>query len=219
MRSMTRNFAIGIWVVAVALVGCTPKQDGGNAAEGGGSGGNSQTGGSATPEQSFAAFKAAASKNDVNEFMNCLTPAAQNEFAFGTVMMSAFLPMKYMNDEAKATALGNEITAVMEKHGLSEDTMEAMDPSVEPDFEKMLAPVKDKAAFVGEMFTIMIREDPDTPLKAISTATLKDVKIDGDKASGTITVDGEDQPLEFAKIDGKWLIKLPGPGGPAPTGE
>src|SRR5690606_2297468 len=124
--------------------------------------------------------------------------------------------MKYMNDQAKAEALGKEIDGVMSKHGLSEDAMPTADPSAGPDIEKILAPVKDRSAFVADLFAIMAREDSDTPLKSISNATLSmpDTPITGDTASGKITIEGRDEKIEFQKVDGSWLIKMPEPSGP-----
>ena len=39
---------------------------------------------------------------------------------------------------------------------------------------------------------------------------VKDVKIDGDEATGIIKIEGEDsQPMEYRRIDGRWFVHLP----------
>lgn len=215
MKTHFNSVCLGLLVVSLTLSGC----GGGDEVAGGDDKSKGASGGAAaydSPEQVFDAFKAAAANNDLKQFMGCMSAKSQNEFAFGMVMMSAFLPMQHMDDEAKAEALGKEIESVMAKHGLSEEKMDQMEPNTEPDYDKVFAPVKDKAAFVGDLFAIIEREDPDTPLKMLATASLKDVKVDGEKASGKMVVDGDEEDIEFVKVDGSWLIEMPGPGGPGP---
>ena len=219
MKTYAKFACIGLLTVSLTLSGCDKDEKGsGNGGSSGVASGSGSASAYASPDDVFGAFKTAASKNELKKFMGCMTQKSQNEFTMATIMMSAFLPMKHMDDEAKAKALGEEIESVMAKHGLSEDKMEKMDPSVEPDYEKIFAPVKDKSAFVADLFALITREDPETPLKMLSSATLKDVQVDGEKAIGKLVVDGGDEEIEFVKVDGSWLIKMPNPGGPAQGG-
>ncbi len=222
MNSISRQAWLILVAATLVLGGCQPGNESSSSKESpskgsssaGQSGGGAKAAKHATPEAVFTAFGEAASKNDVKAFMSCLTKKSQGDFAFMTMMMSTFAPMKYMNDQAKAEALGKEIEGVMAKHGLTEEAMPMDDPSAEPDVEKILGPVKDRGAFVADLFAIMSREDPETPLKSISGATLKDVAMTGDAASGKIVIDGREEKIEFSKVDGGWLIVMPKPEGP-----
>lgn len=92
------------------------------------------------------------------------------------------------------------------------------------------AAIGDKTAFYAEMVKAMDEEfkaslpenavlrmmalDPRNDLlRALAQADLSDVKIDGDKAQGKMTVvlGGErvDAPAMFKRIDGRWLVHLP----------
>lgn len=92
------------------------------------------------------------------------------------------------------------------------------------------AAIGDKSAFYTEMVKALDEEfkaslpenavlrmmalDPRNDLlRALAQADLSDVKIDGDKAQGKMTVvlGGErvDAPAMFKRIDGRWLVHLP----------
>jgi len=214
MKTCATIATVGIFTISLMLCGCDkgPSTTGAGTA----SGNPAVSASFETPEAAFAAFQSAAKAEDPGKLMECMSPKSQNEFAFAMVMMSGFLPMKYMDDEAKAEALGKEVQAILDKHGLSEDKMKEMDPGAEPDLNKFFAPVKDRGALVADVYAIIAREGPDTPLKMIAGMTMTDVKVEGDKATGKVVVDEKENDIEFVKVGGSWLVEMPGPGGPGP---
>ena len=79
--------------------------------------------------------------------------------------------------------------------------------------KELAVPIKDKPAFIGDMSAALEEMNPgESTTLSFQSATLKDVKIDGEKATGTITrtVKGRtgDQPIHFTKIDGGWLVDI-----------
>lgn len=172
-----------------------------------------------SPQATFDTAKAAAGKEDWKGFCQCLTPESRDvmagEMAMMGVMMQGFAGLGGEAGKKSAEKIGE----VLKKHGLDEKSMEAV--KVEPEeskdpkkaMDKMLTPVKDRDAFIGDMFTALKSMDEgkgkeQKPLP--EDAQLKDVKIDGDTATGTITAkkDGEDKslPVKFKKIEGKWKL-------------
>lgn len=171
----------------------------------------------AAPEEVFAAFKAAAAENDMKGVLACMTQDSQNQMVMASMMMAAFLPLNFSDDQEKVKKLGEEIKTIMEKHGLTED-MDA--GGEEPDIEKYLTPVKDRAQLAADLFALMQREDPDSnPFANMANAELKDVKMDGETATGKFSLDGRDEDIEFVMVNGNWLIKMPEPSGPEDGGD
>ena len=79
---------------------------------------------------------------------------------------------------------------------------------------ELAAPIKDKPAFIGEMFgAIDEMSDGDSADMSFENATLKDLKVDGGTATATIVKkvgDGEkSDPIAFEKVDGGWLVDIP----------
>src|SRR5206468_3944962 len=82
----------------------------------------------------------------------------------------------------------------MNKHGLTEEYLKTVEkdnpgkkgtPQEERDMlRKLVAPVKDKSAFIADIMTAL-KKSGDKDSFSIGT-DLKDVKIDGDKATGTV---------------------------------
>jgi hypothetical protein len=83
--------------------------------------------------------------------------------------------------------------------------------------KKLTADVKDKAACLAELMA-WFEKNGDANTKnsmgseQISNSTLSDVKIEGDRATGKVTMkkDGKDQTqdVQFQKIDGKWYADM-----------
>ena len=90
--------------------------------------------------------------------------------------------------------------------------------------KKLAAPIKDKPAFIADMLDALEEMgSEESKGMSLGDATLKDVKIDGDTAKGTIVKKGDkEEPIHFQKIDGGWLVELPmentGPPTPMDTG-
>jgi hypothetical protein len=174
------------------------------------------SGGGATPEETFKSAQAAAEKNDYKAFMSTMTPESQETYAgmiaFGGAMVQAFAGLGGPEGAEDA----KKVKEVLDKHGLTEETLKKADPTAADPIagmKSLVEPVKDKPAFVADMMAAL-KSSKDfkdkSPLQ--KGTTLKDVKIDGDSAKGTIEteVEGkkESSPIGFKKIDGKWLIDL-----------
>lgn len=189
-------------------------------------------GGAATPEETFKLAQAAAEKGNWKGVVVHMTPESQEMFAgglaFAGVMMQAFAELGGPEGAKEA----QKIKAVLAKHGLTEAAMKKLegDDSVknpEEAIKKIVAPIKDRGAFIGDMMTAFKDtkgfKENDSPIS--KDAKLKDVKIDGNNAKGTVEFEknGEktEDPIAFKKVNGKWLLDLteamkkelgPGPG-------
>src|SRR5262249_52567761 len=107
-------------------------------------------------------------------------------------------------------------------HGLTEEVLKKQpkldlkDPeAAKKGMKQMLEPIKDKNAFVADMMTAMKKLGGDKkdsgPMG--KDAELKDVKIEGDTATGTVVTkhDGKEksEAIKFRKVGGGWKIELP----------
>jgi hypothetical protein len=178
-----------------------------------------------TPQATFDTAKAAAAKEDWKAFAQCLTPDTRDEMAGG---MAIFGPLMGLSDPET----GKQIEGVLKKHGIDEKAMDGpplgdAKGSPEEAMKKLASSIKDRDAFIGEMMTIMKKSGKMKDKGPMDkTATLKDVKIEGDKATGTLVtkVDGKDvpdpNPVKFRKIEGAWKmdVDMNGGGGGPPGG-
>ena len=88
-------------------------------------------------------------------------------------------------------------------HGLTEDAMEKMEGA-----DELVESVKDKAAFVGDMFEVFSGMENGATEDFQFKGALKDIKIDGDSASAVLEDGGTSEPVQFKKVKGSWLIHL-----------
>jgi hypothetical protein len=179
-----------------------------------------------SPQDVFDAFKAAARKKDMKAFVACLTPDC-GDVIVGQIAMAGML-MKSFQDldvSGKTREKVRPLLEAMEKHGLTDEALKktgSIDPKADPkDQAKALkaigALVKDKAAFMTAAMAAMKKLNAkEGSLEDLAYAELKDVKIDGSKATGKIkTKKGDmewEEPVGFEKIKGSWLIVMPTPG-------
>jgi len=178
-------------------------------------------GGYASPQAAFDAMKAAAEKKDWRGVFKCMTPDSQDGTA-GVMVVEATM-MKTTTrggeeaDEAKTAR--HKIDEVLKKHGVDEEALEELErgdmmpfSEVQALCKKLGAPIKDKPAFVAEMLAAKEEMNPDESTRSFEDATLIDVKIDGDEATGTYisTVEGKrtGKPISFKRIGGVWLIHM-----------
>lgn len=130
-----------------------------------------------------------------------------------------------------ATASADEDASSEEDESEDEDLpIGGMFADIDAKQRQYAAAIGDKTAFYTEMVEALDEEfkaslpenavlrmmalDPRNDLlRALAQADLSDVKIDGDKAQGKMTVvlGGErvDSPAMFKRIDGRWLVHLP----------
>ncbi|HEX5758280.1 MAG TPA: hypothetical protein VF121_03720 [Thermoanaerobaculia bacterium] len=155
-----------------------------------------------------------------------MTAFSQMGSQMASGMAEAFQDEESMTDEQKAKAAadkkkmeeeGAKITkkleAVLTKHGITELMENTPDPAPGDDpaknAEKLFADV-DQVALISDIMGLMKEsfkdsEKPaDSPMGKIPKGELKDLKVTGDTATGTI--DGE--PVHFVKVDGRWFLKM-----------
>jgi hypothetical protein len=113
------------------------------------------------------------------------------------LMIKGFAKLAPEDKQKEILAKLKPLEEAMARHGLTEEALAKM-KDVKPAgkgpeatkqaFKQLLAPVKDRPAFVADMIAAMKKMDPkqakEGPLPA--DAELKDVKIDGDTAKGMI---------------------------------
>jgi hypothetical protein len=181
----------------------------------GGCGGGAAT--HSTPQAVFDAAKTAAEKEDWKSFSQCLTPESRDATAAAVMLAGVMIQGFSSLGDEKDKAAGKEIESVLKKHGVDPKTMEeppaaaaSKDPKEE--MKKVIAPIKDRDAFIGDMISAMnkVSKSKGKGGPMPKDATLKDVKIDGDTATGTITAKDSDksEEVKFKKIGGSWKMDL-----------
>jgi hypothetical protein len=178
-----------------------------------------------TPEASFAAMKEAAKKKDFAAIYDCLSAETQDMMAGGLVMMGSMMKMMsgmaaMGGPEAAAEAeksLG-ALTAVLEKHGVTEEALEKVQPDPQAMGDpsaigKLASVVKDKRAFVADVMNVMQQSDQggqfNDKFEENVSGELKEVKIDGNNATATLVTASGEEPIEFRKEDSGWKVHLP----------
>jgi hypothetical protein len=174
-----------------------------------------------SPEATLATAKAAAAENDYRTFAACFTPGGQETMAAGFVMIGGMMQFMMAQDDEnpeKGKASAAKIKKVLEDHGVAEGSrpkitldMSADKESQNKELRKLSQPVKDKPAFIAEFIGVMqeVGDKPDARIFE-SSATLKDLNIEGDTASGTLVqtraAEESSTPIVFKKIGQDWKI-------------
>jgi hypothetical protein len=201
--------------------------------------------GADSPQALVERLRKAANTEDFGELAACLAPDARLEMAKGiwvgtTMMIAMSSAMGDMaagmgeamdeSEEGKANAAKAKAEAeakfgvwikrydeTAKKHGLP--TLESFE-KVEGDPSSLLAKT-DQVAVIADFGNLLTsfgeeQQGEKPPSKQIE-GQLEGLKVDGDKAEGTLAGD----PIKFVKIDGRWYIaELPqGSGGPPPEEE
>ncbi len=187
----------------------------------------SSSGGGATPQAVFENFKAAAKTKDYKAAFAQTTPDSQ-ELVAGAMAMG--ISMFGMMDPNK----GTEANQILEKHGIKKLDMTGPPPNMNDPksfMKQMVGSVKDKPACIAEMIAWMEKNSPNKDAAAapgtdeFANATLEEVKIDGNTATGTIknqkATGPQKQDARFQKIGDLWFIDFAammpaGPGMGAP---
>lgn len=205
---MKRLITIVLLIALVPLAGC------GSSSATGGYGG-------ATPEATFGNMKTAFKNKDYRTMMGQTTPETQEMMIAGFSMLA---PMMAMFDQDKGADKVKDFQKILDKHGVKTPDPAKMAPGQEKAAMKEAAGgVKDKPACLGEIMAWMEAsakgsENSSMTMKEMGNATLVDVKIDGDTATGTIKGLPNDQTetQKFKKIDGAWFMDMSDkmPGGP-----
>ncbi len=231
MKRRNDHYAGGL-LIAIALLGLL--------VTGCGTGGGAKVQGD-SPQDVFDTMKQSMQDQDFETFAHCLTPNSQKKMAATLVvaggMIIAFSQMgQQMGDEGEAepdNSAMEKFQNILKDHGIDEKTMQQPPPNAEnmSQNEVIMAmgeKIEDRPGFIAEVMQLMteISEKEDGSVSnnmALSAdATLGDLEVDDDTASGTLTypMNGEEktEPIEFKKIDGQWRIELPDQqaSGPAP---
>jgi hypothetical protein len=174
--------------------------------------------GSKTPEQVFADFKDAADKKDYKRMVSHLTNESQDMMAGGLVFVGSFAAgMGEMpGGSAEAKESSKKIADVLKKHGVGEDALktkpkvEKQDP--EAAMKELAALVKDKPGFIADMLAALPQKGGEG--FDVTFKDLKNLKVEGDTATGTVTQvsNGKDKesPIKFVKKGGVWKIDMVG---------
>jgi len=193
--------------------------------------GNSSAGGKKvykSPQEVFDAVIKAAEKDDIKTLLGCVTANSRDQLAGGLVLIAGFMKAfaKFAKEEDKARL--EKLDKVLEKHGLTEETfkkLEKDDKKVDlNDSEQakqailsLAKLVKDRDGFILEAIALMDKKDKKGPFEDLVGANpmLKEVKIDGDAAKGTLAgkKDGTEvsHTLEFRREGGSWKVEMPQP--------
>ena len=167
-----------------------------------------------TPEATSLAAKSALERGDYRAFCHCLTTEARDEMAAGLVMLGGFMQLGAdgQGPEAeRARVRARKIKAVLERHGLNEQTTPKMSISLVAGKEeqkramlKLVEPIKDRDALIADFIRVLIEasDEPDARLVNLRTGT--------DTATATFaqTRQGKEKtsPIEFKKVEGEWKI-------------
>jgi hypothetical protein len=161
---------------------------------------------SQTPEAAFAAFQDAAEEKDWKAVAELLTPESQQSLA-GAMIFAASLVAAFEEEK------GEEIEELLAKHGLDPDVTEGPDEmdatSLDEALKAIAGPIANKPAFIADMIGWLDENAEESGLGDIASGKLGDVTISGDTASATITDDEGPNPIEFRRLNGRWLIHVP----------
>jgi len=189
-----------------------------------------------SPQACFDGAKTLVKNKDYKGFCQCLTPDSQNlmggMFSMMPSMMKQFAALGGDEGLKEFETKFAKINQIIAASGINTDDFPGMaemqklqqdEAKLREVFAKALAPVKDRAAYVAELMVayeaLQDGQDGGPQFSAAVDGELKDIQIDGDTATATLVLENEgepqEQPLNFKKVDGSWLIDLPmsGPGG------
>jgi len=176
-----------------------------------------------TPQDVFDAFVTAGEKDDWKTLIAVMAPEAQKDAAATiAVLFGADRPMLEESNDEKVKELIKAFKPIydaLDKHGVTVKVLKEVKKSKDPkEMEKskkvVSAAIKDHEAFFVDVMAAFDKlgfggEKPKTKEE------LKDLKIDGDKAKGTVvrtttTKDKKEkvkkEPVEFVKINDSWRI-------------
>jgi hypothetical protein len=201
---MKRSICVLLSLVLLSCVGC-----------GQGTGG----GGAKSPDDAFKGWTEAAGKEDFKAFASHMTRDSQSAMA-GKLMTELTNDLRVNqnnNDRVQA------IEGLLKRHGLTQAAIEKKEEKLgeAPDnkatareFIALGEMAKDRAAFLDDTLRTLQKLTPleKNPLEELSTGKLKDVKVEGDTATGkaTATVNGAEKTdaAHFRTEDGAWKIDL-----------
>ena len=196
-----------------------------------GSGSSSAQEGGSTPQDVVARLAKAMEKDDFSAVLPLVLPEQRAALAFGL----GVIPMSFMMGMAEAmlpaaSAVGEEEAAkakqkieemkaaqeaLLKKHGIEEPDESAMmgagaDKDAMMKMSNELMAGVDLGAFLTEAMALLEKFSDENSKSSTPFDNLDLEKVaiqeDGDKA--VATMEGEEDPLHFVKVDGRWFADL-----------
>jgi hypothetical protein len=175
-----------------------------------------------SPKAVFAAAQAASKKGDVPALLACLTSDSEllltGELA---ARVSLLRGLASLDKTGKAQEKLKPVEDVLARHKLTEEAIrKAAGAKAKGEIGKTLrgigAQVKDRPKFCAEMLSAWEMATPNRRPRPFVGLDLADVKINGDRATGTLVAqvnekEKREEPIEFARVGGSWKIVLPEP--------
>lgn len=148
-------------------------------------------GSGSSPDAAFKEFQAAIKAKDADKAWNLLSKSAQAKMDDQAKGMTE--PLK-MLDKLPPEKRKEAEAAMAQKLGLSADQL--------------------KSATGKTVFSLAVKTPEKFPgaeeaMKELSSSTLESVKVDGDKATGTVKTAKKSEPITFVKEGGSWKITPP----------
>lgn len=177
-----------------------------------------------SPEACFKSIRTAAHNKDMGALAKCLDEESQNAMAGMLVMVGSM--MKAPGSMAAMMSGGkpedaqkgiDAIEAAFKKHGLTDELLQkemaAMQSAGGAEGVTHLSTlVKDKPAFIADMYAAMQQLGGAAKFgeqfEEQIAGELKDVKIDGDKASAVVVTAKGEEPLAFRKTAAGWKLHI-----------
>jgi hypothetical protein len=180
-----------------------------------------------SPQTVFDAATKAAKDKDWKTLHGCLTRDSRDVLTGQIAFLGLFFRgvAGKVDPSGKAAEKLAPLETIYKKHGLTKEVLEKMkkdspkasqDPKEEAKAMKKLAePIKDQVGFITAVLKVLDEANPKQQKNPLGDAKLKDVKVDGDKATGTqVTKSGDkekEQTVTFVKEGGGWRMVLPLP--------
>lgn len=183
-----------------------------------------------SPEEAFAAHQAALTEEDWEMQFRALTPESQAR-ALEAVAMAG-VPLMRFSPELKALLFKAGLreppsSETMPTDALDGDALDAA-PSADERQSLQLAGIEDQPGFYADLILaveeaaqakvnnpllkVMVRKALAAPRRAMASAQLSDVQINGDTATATATYTFEEDSIQssvkFKQIGGRWFIDL-----------
>jgi len=175
-----------------------------------------------TPQEVFDAAEKAAVKPDWKTLVHCYTPRAQGELVAAVAFLVGRRRAELLaGKDAEELKKGKSIFDLMDKHGLTSTAFEKIEKALAKDKDEgkatksLLGLLEDPVAFVDEVATAAGITLPFEVREYKEQKKLTDVKIDGDKATGTVVFTWTDkhkkkherkESITFKKVGGGWRI-------------
>ncbi len=147
-------------------------------------------GGAATPEAAFKEFQAAIKAKDADKAWKLLSKDARTELDKAARMMEEGLKVLDKLPEEQRKLAEEQIA---KKLGVSIAELKKADG------KKLLGLALKNPNLGGK-----------DGLDQVTSATLENVKVEGDKATGTVKTRDKSEPIRFTKEGGSWKITPPG---------